>query len=70
MSAVTYIMLIIICYRFDVSCAVCIPYHLDIVCLCRGYSCYARATITLINFANEKDNHSKGVCSVVCTIKV
>lgn len=26
----------------------------------RGYSCYARATITLINFVNNKDNHSRG----------
>ncbi|XP_065899371.1 ubiquitin carboxyl-terminal hydrolase 7-like isoform X1 [Dysidea avara] len=27
----------------------------------QGYSCYARATITLVNFANEKDNHSKDI---------
>ena len=27
----------------------------------RGYSCYARATITLVNFADSKDNHSRGI---------
>ena len=35
-------------------------YHVLLLYSCRGYSCYARATITLVNFANEKDNHSKG----------
>ena len=31
------------------------------VSLYRGYSCYARATITLVNFADNKDNHSRGM---------
>ena len=40
---------------------VCAYHVLLLLYSCRGYSCYARATITLVNFANEKDNHSKGV---------
>ena len=48
---------------------VCAYHVLLLLYSCRGYSCYARATITLVNFANEKDNHSKGVYIKLCTFE-